>query len=93
VSAEPSTNEKRDRRRQRVLKAGTIAFNRSTIDCVVRNISETGAALQVESQIGIPVSFHLIIAAEQFRKLCRVRWRKEKQLGVVFEQETAQPTK
>jgi hypothetical protein len=93
VSAEPSTSDKRDNRRQRVLKAGTIEFNGAGIDCVVRNISATGAALQVESQIGIPSSFHLIIAAEQFNKLCRVLWRKEKSLGVVFEHEASSLTR
>jgi hypothetical protein len=87
VPVENSANEKRDHRRQRVLKAGTIAFNGSAIDCVVRNISATGAALEVESQIGIPLSFHLIIAAENFSERCRVLWRRESRLGVVFEDE------
>jgi PilZ domain len=85
VPAESSVNEKRDQRRQRVLKAGTIAFNGSAIDCVVRNISATGAALEVENQIGIPLSFRLIIAAENFSEHCRVLWRRERRLGVVFE--------
>lgn len=79
------TNEKRDHRRQRILKAGTIAFGGSAIDCIVRNISETGAALKFESQIGIPSSFDLIIAAELFKRSCRVLWRKEALLGTVFE--------
>jgi hypothetical protein len=85
MSTEPSTREKRDRRRQRVLKAGTIAFNGSGIDCVVRNLSPTGAALEVESQIGIPSSFDLFIAAPLLNKRCRVPWRKQKRIGVVFE--------
>jgi PilZ domain len=80
-------SEKRNHRRQRVLKAGTIAFDGSGIDCVVRNISATGAALEVESQLGIPPLFHLVISAEQLRRRCRVRWRKEKRIGVVFELE------
>ena len=86
MSIEHPTSEKRDCRRQRVLKAGTIAFNGSGIDCVIRNISATGAALEVESQSGIPGSFRLVIAAEHFSRGCRVLWRKEKRLGVVFEQ-------
>jgi hypothetical protein len=80
-------SENRNHRRQRVLKAGTIAFDGSAIDRVVRNISETGAALEVESQLGIPPLFHLVISAEHFSQGCRVLWRKEKRMGVVFEPE------
>jgi hypothetical protein len=86
MSTEHPTGEKRDQRRQRILKAGTIAFNGSGIDCVIRNISATGAALEVESQIGVPGSFRLVIAAEHFNKSCHVLWRKEKRLGVMFAQ-------
>jgi hypothetical protein len=78
-------NEQRDCRRQRVLKSGTIAFNGSTIDCVVRNISITGAALEVESQSGIPPTFDLIVAPGKFSEHCRVLWRKDKRIGVIFE--------
>jgi hypothetical protein len=73
--------------RQRVLKSGTIAFDGAGIDCVVRNISATGAALEVESQIGIPKEFKLVISAEHFNGFCRVLWRKAKRIGVVFRPE------
>ena len=46
-SSRPKTMEKRDTDRNRVLKSGAIEFNGGAIDCVVRNISETGAALDV----------------------------------------------
>jgi hypothetical protein len=78
-------SEHRDSPRQRVLKAATIAFNGSGIDCVVRNISMTGAALEVESQNGIPASFDLVIASGKSSQRCRVLWRKARRIGVVFE--------
>jgi PilZ domain len=89
MPAEPETGEKRDQPRLRVMKAATIAFDGpgSGIRCTVRNISATGAALHVESQIDIPAWFNLVIAAEKFSKSCRVLWRKEKYIGVVFDQE------
>ena len=62
--------------RQRVLKAGTIAFNGGGIDCRVRNLSKTGAALEVASHLGIPAEFTLLIEADQFRKPCHVVWRR-----------------
>ena len=69
--------------RQRVLKAGTMEFNGGTIDCVVRNVSETGAALEVASPVGIPSEFNLVISGDRSHR-CQVVWRKEKRIGVRF---------
>ena len=49
-------DEKRGTQRQPILKAGTISFDGSGIDCLVRNMSDEGANLEVESQTGIPNS-------------------------------------
>jgi hypothetical protein len=77
-------DQKRSAARKRILKSGTIEFNGGAIDCIVRNISETGAALDVTSPIGIPDSFRLIISSEDQRKLCHIVWRKESRIGVRF---------
>ncbi len=71
--------------RQRVLKAGTIDFNGGTIDCVVRNVSLTGAALEVASPVGIPDEFNLRISGDQNLHHCRVAWRTDKRIGVAFQ--------
>ena len=77
--------ERRELVRQRVLKAGKIAFGRAgIIDCSVRNLSDRGALLQVESPLGIPDAFRLVIAPDPSARRCRVVWRKEKQIGVEF---------
>ena len=81
--------DQRSSPRQRVLKSGPIASDGAGIDCVVRNISATGAALEVESQIGIPKEFKLVISAEHFNGFCRVLWRKAKRIGVVFRAEAS----
>lgn len=79
-------SEKRTTSRSRVLKTGTIGIGSGgAIDCVVRNMSSTGAALEVESPIGIPDSIRLIIEADDFNRPCRVKWRKGKRIGVTFE--------
>jgi hypothetical protein len=44
--------DRRARPRQRVFKAGTIELDGSGVDCTIRNVSATGAAL-VASPIGI----------------------------------------
>lgn len=78
-------NERRDQARHRVLKAGTIEFGGGAIDCTVRNLSETGAALDVTSPLGIPQHFTLVIAADKSHLPCHVVWRKEKRIGVKFD--------
>jgi len=60
--------EKRASPRVRTLKRGSIVFGvASTVDCVVRNLSETGACLEVASPIGIPDDFTLQIRPEPTR--------------------------
>ena len=77
-------DERRDKARRRVLKAGTIEFGGGAIDCTVRNFSDTGAALDVTSPVGIPERFTLVIQADGTHLACTVVWRKEKRIGVRF---------
>jgi diguanylate cyclase (GGDEF)-like protein len=78
--------ERRSSERGRTLLGGQIIFNsgRSTIDCTVRNLSESGASLDVASPLGIPPRFHLIIAGESEPRECRQAWQSGKRLGVSF---------
>jgi hypothetical protein len=80
-------DEKRKIPRQRTLKGALIAFNNrsSTIDCVVRNLTPSGAMLEVASTVGIPDRFELKPEHDDFR-WCRVRWRRNDTLGVAFEE-------
>lgn len=40
--------------RYRVMKAAKIEFGGTVIDYIVRNLSTTGAALEISNQAGIP---------------------------------------
>jgi PilZ domain len=71
--------------RRRILKAGSIEFGGGVIDCTVRNISDTGAALEVVTPLYIPDRFTLIIHSDKSKWPCRVVWRKEKRIGVTFD--------
>jgi hypothetical protein len=77
--------EKRSAPRHRVLKAGTISFGGGAgISCTARNVSHVGAALDVVSPVGIPQEFDLVIKTEKSTRQCRVVWRKERRIGVIF---------
>jgi hypothetical protein len=76
--------ESRIARRHRVLKAGTIEFGGGAIDCLVRNLSASGAALEVSNQVGIPESFVLVVPGDGLHLSCHIAWRKERRIGVAF---------
>ena len=79
--------DRRQDQRRRTFKGGKIIFNddRSAIDCVIKNLSTTGAALHVESTVGIPAEFKLLATSDNMIRSCRVAWTTQDQLGVAFE--------
>jgi hypothetical protein len=78
-------SENRKSQRQRILKAGMIAFDRAAgIDCTVRNISDDGACLKVASPVGIPNDFILVVSKDKLKRECHVAWRSARRIGVRF---------
>ena len=77
--------DKRASPRYRVLKAGTIEFDGGPITCMVRNMSDTGAMLDVATAANIPKDSALILQGNRHRTPCHVVWWKEKRIGVAFE--------
>jgi len=77
--------ENRRAARKRVLKTSHIVFSDKVpkLECVVRNVSETGASLQVSTTIGIPTNFYVII--DGVRRHCRSVWRTDIKLGIAFQ--------
>lgn len=78
--------ERRHQDRQRTLKSGKIVFNnkRSVIDCLIRNLSDSGACLQVNSANGIPKRFELQIDGMGNSRPCRMVWETDTRLGIEF---------
>jgi diguanylate cyclase (GGDEF)-like protein len=71
----------------RTLLAGKVIsnFGQSTIDCVVRRLSDHGATISVESPLGVPRQFQLVIIDEGIPRPCKVAWQSDKELGLEFE--------
>ncbi len=78
--------ELRNALRKRVLKGGFIAFSarHATLPCVVRDISASGARLQVEQATTVPDTFELIVELDGFEAPCVVVWRRATEVGVTF---------
>ena len=77
--------ENRATQRKRTFKGGRIHLNHATtVDCVVRSVSDSGASLEIESPVGIPDAFAILISGESVPRDCRVAWRKQRRIGVKF---------
>ena len=79
--------EQRREQRSRTLRGGKIVFNdrRSVIDCLVRNLSDGGTCLQVNSTIDVPFTFDLKLDGEQESRPCKVVWVTDNRMGVEFQ--------
>jgi hypothetical protein len=85
VPLQERSMEKRTSQRHRASRAGTIEFDGGAINCVVRNLSSTGARLDLASPVEIPDHFILFLREDGHHTSCRTVWRKEKRIGIVFE--------
>ncbi|MDO8361022.1 MAG: PilZ domain-containing protein [Devosia sp.] len=78
--------EKRLAPRRHTMIFATIVFDsgRTRVDCVIRNLSDGGARLEVATVKNIPQSFDLLVPRHRPHH-CRVAWRALKELGVEFQ--------
>jgi hypothetical protein len=76
--------EARKNLRQRIVDSGLIRFGDLSVCCVLRNLSETGAALDVGVDCLIPDRFALIVVRKKKTYSCAVIWRKGTRIGVSF---------
>ena len=79
--------ERRHSPRDKVIYGGTaeIAEGGASRDCVVRNISESGAHLEFKSPVGLSKdSLRLTIARKGRSFLARIIWRQANRLGLAF---------
>ena len=77
--------DRRTTQRKLVRKAGMIEFPGGAFSCMVQNLSDVGAALDVPHSVGIPEQFTLMIIERGDAVRCRAVWRTERQIGVAFE--------
>ncbi|MDV6329871.1 PilZ domain-containing protein [Asticcacaulis sp. 201] len=77
--------DRRSQMRQRTLKGARIVFNsgHSTISCLVRNLSATGALIKLSSPMGMPDDVELHFDDGQHYS-CHIVRRAIDQIGVTF---------
>ncbi len=86
----PYEGDKRDdarrSQRQRTLRSGRIAFNNgnSTANCQIRDVSDQGCRVALETSLGIPDRFALHFLNGNVKRECEVKWRKAGEMGLAF---------
>ncbi len=77
--------EKRLQPRRNTMIVATLVFDggNSRMDCVIRNLSEGGAKIEVASARNVPNTFDLMVPGHR-PQACRVAWRALRELGVQF---------
>ena len=77
--------ERRANPRKLVLMSGAIQFAGGTINCLICDISISGAALEITNALDIPDHFDLVFKADGAHIPCRVIRRDKERIGVTFD--------
>jgi hypothetical protein len=72
--------------RFRVTKSAQIEYGGDKTPCTIRDLSATGAALELSDLAArIPAAFTLIVPEDGLKLPCHVVWRTAFRLGVAFD--------
>jgi hypothetical protein len=71
--------------RFRVMKPAKIEYGGDKYPCTVRDISTTGAALELPDVIRLPEKFTLVMPKDGLSLPCHVVWRRDYRIGVAFD--------
>jgi hypothetical protein len=78
--------EKRGAQRHRTIKGARLVLpgSESAFSCVMRNLSETGALVELPSTLGVPHDVILQTNDGHINRRCRIAWRTETRIGLHF---------
>ena len=71
--------------RRRVLKAAQIVYDggRTVVECMIRDISDTGAKIDTEVALALPGAFAIVLP-DGVKRSASVVWQKANLLGIHF---------
>jgi hypothetical protein len=71
--------------RVRVSKAAKLEYGGDKISCIIRDISTTGAALEILDVAKIPDALTLVVPDDGLKLPCHVVWRRGFRIGIAFD--------
>src|SRR4051794_256613 len=81
VDARP---ERRNARRWKIFKQAELVLKSGAVTCIIRDISEHGARLQIPSNITLPETFQMFVKGDDVMMTVRHVWSTLDQVGVRF---------
>jgi len=81
-------DERRGAQRQRVLKGAKIVYGNFmfVVDCVIRDMSGSGARLRLPDTAPVPPTFHVFVKDNQTICAAHLVWRDGRDMGVAFDE-------
>ena len=78
--------ERRQSTRSRVIYGGVVGYNRrqTTVECVIRNFSDTGANVEFADPAVLPEIVDLLVAKKNRAFTAKVAWRHSNMAGLAF---------
>jgi len=86
-------SERRNTKRQKSFLRGCIYFNnrRSALDCLIRDISDTGCRVIFSAAVQIPDAVDLYIPQKEQTLRAIVQWRQGEEAGIAFDEGARAP--
>lgn len=80
-------NEQRQNIRMKTFLRGRIIFNggASSMDCLIRDLSASGARLEISESSALPEVFDLYVQNRDATHRATLRWRRDGGVGVTFD--------
>ena len=77
--------ERRKSSRLRVFKSAKLILDKSSVfDCVVRDLTNVGARIEIPNAFDLPEKLDMTIGGGRLIRSCRLVWRKLTGTGVEF---------
>jgi hypothetical protein len=77
-------SERRKRCRLRALKSAKLLVKSSVFDCLVRDLTNVGAQIEVSNAIHLPEVLEMTFDGGRSIRRCRIVWRTISGLGLEF---------
>lgn len=80
------TEERRTSARHRTFLQGRVIYNnrRSSVDCIIRELTDEGARLSFNDPVGVPHAFELYIPHRDQTYRAEIAWNHGDEMGVTF---------
>ncbi|GJE37760.1 pilus assembly protein PilZ [Methylobacterium persicinum] len=78
------SDDRRGTYRRNAFTFGAIEIPGGKVDCLVWDVNDTGALIEVDTQVELPDEFRVSLAPEAEARAATLAWQRGKRAGIVF---------